>query len=329
MSKLARFQQQAQNVAAISIDMSEVSKGGAGRRLLPAGRAFARLIGYREFGKHVQTFNGKPKPPATMVRLTFALWGKADPTGPNSQENCYHIVNEDGTMKQHGIFTTFDIALGNNEKAKIKMGFDKMNWDKQHKGFASMLGGVWLLPITQKVGKKADNKPYNLIDWTGILPPQDPMTGQPYAIPDTVKDEEYFMFLWNAPTKEDWDDMFIEGENDKGQSKNFMQAMCRKATDFPGSPLEQLLLEIHGGSLPDLGLVETDEDPDTDGEQGAPEVPTVPGAQAAAPAVPNVPQVSTASPTVPADVPFEGAVPAATAVAAVPGVPDIPTVPGL
>jgi hypothetical protein len=334
MSVLARLQQQAAAVADKGLDMSQVSKGGAGRRLLPAGRAYARFIGYREFGNHVQTFNGKAKAPARVIRLTFALWGKANPLGENVQDNCYHLVNEDGTAKSHGTFTTFDISLGNNEKSKIKHGFDKMNWSKKHKTFATMLGEAFLLPIEVKKGTKADSKPYNLIDWAGILPPLDPMTAQPYQIPD-VKDEDYFAFLWDMPTKEDWDAMFIDGTNDKGQSKNFLQAMCLKAKDFPGSALETLLLEINGGVLPDMGIVETDEDPD--GDDGAQEAPQ--GTQASS-NVPPVPQAdpsaaaavaaSVAVPAVPADVPFDGGtVPATPTVPVTPVVADVPAMPSI
>lgn len=345
MSVLARLQQQAAQIADLGLDMSQVQKGGAGRRLLPAGRAYARLIGYREFGNHVQTYQGKAKAPARVVRLTFAMWGKANPLGENVQDNCYHLVNEDGTVKSHGTFTTFDISLGNNEKSKIKHGFDKMNWTKKHKTFATMLGEAFLLPIEIKKGTKADSKPYNLIDWAGILPPLDPMTAQPYQIPD-VKDEDYFAFLWDMPTKEDWDAMFIDGTNDKGQSKNFLQGMCLKAKDFPGSALERLLLEANGGVLPDLGNFESDDDPEEETTQAAPQsaaqgsaVPAVPQADPAAAALAaaalTVPVVTEAiaTPAVDAAVaainpPFDGGTLASPAVA-VPDVAAIPGIPGL
>ncbi|MNJ09317.1 hypothetical protein D3C77_34610 [compost metagenome] len=316
MSVLARLQQQAAAVADLGIDMSQVQKGGAGRRLLPAGRAFAQLIGYREFGNHVQTFNGKAKAPARVARLTFALWGKGDHTKGNEQDNCYHIVNDDGSMKQHGTFTTFDVSLGNNEKAKIKHGFDKMNWSNKHKTFATMLGEFFFLPITIKKGTKADSKPYNLIDWAAITPPLDQMTGAPYAAPSQVKDEDFFAFLWDMPTKEDWEAMFIEGTNDKGQSKNFLQGMCLKAKDFPGSPLEHLLLELNGGVLPDLGNFESDDDPEADQEQAAPQTSNVP-------AVPTTQVAPVPDPTAPPAVPVVDPVAAAAAVVAV-SIPDVP-----
>lgn len=337
MSVLNRLKQLAESVASVALDMSQVSKGGAGRRLLPAGRALAQLIGYREFGDHVITFQGKAKAPARRIRLTFALWGKGDPTGANSQENCYHIVNEDGTPKQHGTFTTFDISLGNNEKAKIKHGFDKMNYKNNHRMFATMLGELFFLPITVKKGSKADSKPYNLIDWAAITPPLDPMTGAPYQQPTTVPDEDFFMFLWDQPTKEDWDAMFIDGVNDKGQSKNFLQGMCRQAKDFPGSPLEQLLLAVHGGALPDMGVFEADNEPDAEGGEGVgldkpaipavsavpsapvvpavPAVPTVPGA----PVVPELPAAPVTPEVAAIDPPFDGGTLVAPAVPALPG----------
>lgn len=329
MSTLHRLKALAAAVQSIGLDMSQVSKGGSGKRLLPAGRALAQLIGYREFGDHVDTYQGKAKAPGRKIRLTFALWGKGDPAGSNEQSNCYHIVNAEGGVQEHGIYTTFDISLGNNEKAKIKMGFDKMNYKNNHTKFATMLGELFFLPILIKKGTKADSKPYNLIDWPSIIPPLDPMTGAAYSTPTTVPDDAYFMFLWDMPTKEDWDAMFIDGKNDKGESKNFMQAMCRKAKDFPGSALEHLLLAEHGGVLPDMGLVESDEDENAEDGESTPQVPVVPATPVTpvVPAVPVTPAVPSAPsvPAVPAAVaavnpPFEGGVLA---------VPAIPTLPGM
>ena len=49
------------------------------------------------------------------------------------------------------------------------------------------------------------------------------------------------MFLWDRPTKEDWDSLFVEGKWDNGDSKNYVQEKILEATDFEGSPLHQLL----------------------------------------------------------------------------------------
>lgn len=325
MSRLARFQQVAEAVGNVGIDMSQTSKGGAGRRLLPVGRAYARLIGYREFGNHAREYQGQAKAAAPVIRLTFALWGKGDPQGPDTPENLYHYKADDGTVKP-GRITSFDLVLGNNEKSKTKKAFDKMNWTGKHKGFRTMLNEAFLLVIKQKTGKGPNAKPYNEVDWDSILPPNDPMTGNPYGIPE-VPDEDFHMFLWDNPTKEDWDEMFIDGQNDKGESKNFMQAKCISATNFKGSLLEQLL----GGELPDVGMVESDDDPED--APAAPEA-NLPAAPVAVPdtpaptAVPDVPVVAAAVAQVTdSPLPNPGEVPGLNV--AVPAVPAVPTIPGL
>lgn len=320
---LQRIQQLAQQVADVGIDMSQVSKGGQGRRLLPAGNALGRFVLYREFGEHAREYQGKAKAPAMEVRLGFLLWGKGDPQGPDAPENLYHRVDEGGVVRP-GFIESFGMSLGNNERSKTKIAFDKLNYKGTAKRFIELLNETYIIPIKVVQPKKADGKPRNEINWAGILPARDPITAQPYGVP-AAEDSDFKVFLWDAPHKEDWDAMFIEGVNDKGQSKNFLQARCLEAVNFEGSLLQQML----GGELPDLtGGVEgdgTDEDDDT------------PAPVAAVPAVPGVVAPS-AAPVVP-DVPFDGAVPSTMPPAAamapvatapvVPSVPSVPSVPGV
>lgn len=295
--------------------------------------AYARLIRYIEFGNHAREFGGVAKTPAPVVRLAFALWGDADPLNPGQEGNLYHHMHE-GKAKP-GIISSFDLVLGNNEKSKTKIAFDRMNWRGGKKNFAQFVGDAFLVPILVKKGAKADSKPYNEIDWKNILPPFDPMTRQPYNIPE-ADDELYQLFLWDSPTKESWDELFIDGKNDDGKSKNFLQAKCMEALNFRGSALELML----GGNLPDLsGGVEGETDPDDATPQAAPQnvstaVPGVPGIGALVAGIPDVPV------NLP-DVPFDGgvastldaAVAAPTATntpaVAVTSLPTMPSVPGL
>jgi hypothetical protein len=311
----------AQNAAVTQIDMSEVSKGGAGRRLLPAGMAYGRLVRYIEFGNHKNEYQGQVKQPTPVVRIGFALWGDADPSNPGQEGNQYHTM-KDGVAVP-AILNSFDMKLGNNEKSKSKIAFDKLNYKGLAKNFAQFIGDAFLVPILVKKGTKADSKPYNEIDWKGILPPHCPMTKQPYGIPEAPEDA-YQMFLWDSPTQEDWDSLFIDGQNDQGKSKNFLQAKCLEALNFRGSMLEQML----GGALPDFGGgVEGDEDPD-EATPAAGNVPAVPN-------VPSVPAVPAVPSTLP-DVPFDGGTPVVapavapiTAPAGLPNMPALPAVAGI
>jgi hypothetical protein len=336
MTQLTKLQQlqalAAQNAALVEVDMSETSSGGGGaRRILPGGMAMAQLVRYIEFGKHAREYQGQAKTPAMVFRMGIALWGDSDPQNPLPQkerpETLFHTLKEDGTITPT-ILNSFDLTIGNNEKSKAKIIFDRLNWrkDSSFKNFAQFLGHKFLVPILSKVGKPKDGKPgqpYNEIDWKNLLPPFDQLTRQPYPIPE-APDDSYQLFLWDSPTKECWDTLFIEGTNEKtGKSKNFLQAKCLEATNFRGSALEQML----GGELPDLtGGVEGDQDPDD--SANAPDVtPSIPTVPTSLPDV-SVPTVPTSLP----DVPFDGGTAVSTpvqvpdvAALSVPTLPNIPT----
>jgi hypothetical protein len=315
------------------IDMSETSTGGGARRLFKPGYAFGRFCRYIEFGKQPQEYNGKPKDPALEFRLGFAIWGDANPSDPRPQaerpEDFYH--NLDGSPSFMG---TWDMALGNNEKAKAKISFDKMNYKGTAKHFAQMLGEGFLLKIDLIDVAAKPNKPAhqrNQLDLKGTLPPFDLISRAPYPIP-VAPDDAYQLFLWNRPTIEGWDALKIEGTNDQGKSKNFLQDKILSAVDFIGSPLETLLRgsgaqlpspEALAGTAPAVPVVPAVPQvpatvPELPVNQAVPQVPVVPQVPAV-PVVPQVPVVPTVPvvPAVPvADVPFDGGT-----------IPEVPTVP--
>lgn len=318
LTKLQQLQAlAAQNAAVATVNMAEVSKGGGGaRRLLPQGFALVRFCRYIEFGKHAREYQGQPKTPMMNVRLGLALWGDTNPAAgdPASRpDDLFHTINDKGEQVPT-ILNSFDMTLGNNEKSKTKIAFDRMNYKGLAKSFPELLGEAFIVPILRKKGKAADAKEYNMIDWANLLPPFDAISQQPYQIAQ-VPDEQYQLFLWEMPTKETWDELFIEGTNEKtGKSKNFLQAKCIEALDFKGSPLEALL----GGELPDLNVENDDADNN--------EAPAVPETAAPAIAVPGLPGL----PSVPTDLPFDGGTPVATpAVPVTPAVPGLPAMPGL
>ena len=278
------------------IDMNEAVKGGGGGRLLPAGYAFGRLIEYVELGKQPQEFGGKAKEPCLEYTIAFALWGQG-------------YQNDDGTPY---IIRPYSQALSRNDKAGAFLLFKALNWKGTAKNFGQLLGETYLVKIHHVPKSKADQTIVSRIDMKGFLPPLDPVTRQPYAIPD-VPVEQYNLFLWNRPTKAAWDKLYIEGqweakEGKPAESKNRVQETILGALDYQGSPLQQLL----GGAVQALPQAAA---PAAVAPQAV--VPAAPVAPAVAPvAAPVAPAVAPSA--IPAAVAPQVAVPLAAPIAAAP-----------
>jgi len=302
MSTLAELRALADaDVAESGVDLNEAVKGGGGGRLLPAGYAFGRLVEYVEFGNQPQEYQGQAKDPALEFVVGFALWGQG-------------YQNEDGTPY---IVRTYNTALSRNEKSRAFKLFKALNWKGSAKGYAQLLGETFLVKIKHCAKSQADPTIVSRLDLDGFLPPLDPVTRQPYAIPEAA-DAMYRMFLWNHPTKAAWDSLFIEGQYD-GKSKNRIQEAILGAVDFQGSMLQNLLMDNGVTTLPAAAPASLPALP------SAPAVPSAPVSAPAALAVPSVP-VALAVPAV--EVPAVAvplAVPASLAPAiAVPTVPALP-----
>lgn len=298
-AKLAALQAlAAQDVAESGIDMNEAVKGGGGARLLPEGYAMARIVEYIEYGNQPQEYMGVAKEAALEFTMGFALYGQG-------------YQNDDGTPY---VLRTYSTALSRNEKARAFKLFKALNWKGTAKGFAQLLGDGILVKIKHQAKSKTDATVVSRIDFEGFLPPFDALSKQPYPIPE-ASDDLYRMFLWNTPTKEAWDSLFIEGmweakDGKPAESKNRIQEAILGALDYQGSPLQQLL----GGAVMAL--------------------PGAVAAPAAAPAM-ALPQVAPAPVAVPVAAvspPFEPSpngvpqqVAAIPAVASVPAVAPAPT----
>lgn len=258
---LAEMQALAAKAAETSEDMSKSEGGGGGARLLPAGHCFARLVQYVDLGSQPQEFNGTSKGNSPEFRLGFAVYGEG-------------YQNEDGTPY---IIRTFDTAMKRFDKATGFKLFKALNWKGTATSFPQLIGEAFLLKI-KHVENKTTKKVASRIDLDGFLPPLDPVTKQPYPIPE-ARPEDLLLFLWDHPMKSEWDKLHIDGTKDDGTSKNFVQEKILGAVNFAGSPLEQML----GGGAASLAL------------------PTAPWAEPAAPATEAaVPAV--APPVVPAGI---------------------------
>ena len=318
-SKLAALQAQANQAAELGPDMNEAEKGGGGGgRLLPEGYAFGRLVEYVEFGSQPREFGGQAKDPLPEAQIGFALWGQG-------------YQNEDGTPY---VVRPYSFHISRNEKAKAFKLFKALNWKGTAKHFAQLLSQAYLVKIVHVPKDKAQpNGPKrSVIDLAGFLPPLDPVTKQPYPIPE-APDDLYRLFLWDVPTKDGWDSLFIEGNWEDGKSKNMLQEKCLSALDFQGSPLQQML----GGQVAAL--------------PGSPAAAAQPaGALPAAPAVPTQPAAPAVSPAAPTPAAALAATPASTETSstatgpapavpqptspsegapALPGIPALPKIPGV
>lgn len=241
-------------------DFTDIKKGGNfERRLLPTGTALVRFSTYVEMGVHPQrAYKGKAKPPAPEMKLGFHvvggmgkdLEGKTVPfRTPEDVENGYFPP----------IRNSYGIVMGRSEASKSVQIFNAMNYAKDATHFVEKLGQLYLL----KSSVSEDGK-YNNFDLTTLAEPVDPMTATVYTAPELPEDK-YQLLLWNAPTKEQWDSIFIEGttKGDDGveKSKNYIQEKIKKAMNFVGSAIEQLVLG--GDALPTLEV------------EGVPAVPTL------------------------------------------------------
>lgn len=306
MSKLAQIQALANQAAETGMDMTEAKKGGGGR-LLPAGYAFGRLVGYVELGNQPQSFNGQAKAPKPEAQLTFALWGEG-------------YTNDDGTPY---LMRMYPFSLDQNEKARSFLLFKTLNWKGTAKNFAQLIGEGYLVKIVHEPKSQKDKSIVSRIDVKGFLPPFDPVTKAPYGIPE-AREEDLQCFIWDYPTLDAWNSLFVDGNLEDGRTKNFTQETIVGATNFSGSALEALLMNS-GAAIP----VPT-----------PPAVAAAPAPGVAAPALPTmpsptIPATSAATPPVtvsqPTTVPVISApiVPAMTSPSngALPSLPSIPALP--
>lgn len=241
------------------VDHSITQQGGGNFEdvLLPRGTYYGRMVEYIELGKKIPMNAGKPtgKPAVLNVRTGFIIY------------------TTDGGIKR---INPFPMAVSSFEKAKFKQLFDKMNVDGTLKHLAQALGKPMAFDIEQYTTKAG--KTLNVINFAGTrpLPKFDPNTGAPIVLPEL--DEQFLrLFLWNNPTKETWESLYIE-------KNNFIQEDILAAVDFEGSALQQLLM----GGVPS---------PEALAPSGQGAAPTVESASASV--VPQVP-TPTAAPVDPA-----------------------------
>lgn len=261
-------------VAVQKVDMTETGTGGAFESIvLEKGSYNCQYIEYVEYGKRTPMYQGKPtgRPPVLNVKVGFLF--------------------HDGQGSSVRI-RSLRLGVSNSEKAAFKKFFDRlnMNGDIQHAAQKLGQGFRMEVDVIEKDGKK-----YNTmkLETLSPLPKFDPNTGDKIELPE-LKPEDVKIFLWDNPTQETWDSLYIEGTNEKtGKSKNFIQEDILQAVDYNGSPLQSLL----EGGIPSPESLQS-AGSNGDGSTGASTPAPAPASAPSAPQAPAAPSAPTA-PVVP------------------------------
>ena len=231
-------------------DQTEVRSGGDFEYEAPAaGYTTARFIGYVELGRRKQApYLGQQKPDADVVRLDFEL---------NGQKHIREI-DVGGVKKQVTNRVSIMLTKKLNDRASFTKLFKKMTYGRDGiKHMVQMLDEPFIIQIVHNTKEKDGKKRTyaNMRDADGNFLIQapvllDPLAGTSTPVPVPATTQPHRVLLWDAPTKEQWDSLFIDGtrtvKDDKGQerevSKNWLQEeIVQLAVNFDGSPLQMLL----------------------------------------------------------------------------------------
>ena len=233
--------------AAEVVDHTETPAGGDFEKtIIPAGITIGRFIEYIELGDQPQrAFKGEAKPNHATARFTFELLHKRHA----------HEIEVDG--KKVTVYDRFSFkeAIKLGEKARFKKLFKTMTYGRSDiTHFAQMLNDPFILNFEHNEGEK-DGKKVTYVNLYvdgkyGIQPPvvSDPIAGTTTPVPVPAANSPIKIFLWDLPTKETWDSLYIpgtrtvkEGKTEKEVSKNWLQETILEASNFTGSPLEDML----------------------------------------------------------------------------------------
>lgn len=224
MSILAQFASEITQAVAsgVTTDMTEITKGGGGGKQWPEGKTLVRLAGVIELGMRSGSFEGKPKAATRNLMLQFAMYSEG-------------YTYDDG---KPGVISTNKLSMTTTEKSKLPKIFAKMQYTKNEKHFAELIGNVYIVDI--KHNKAKDGKVYVNIDLDSIMLGQDPLTKKPYDCPPLLE-EQARLLLWDKPSQAQWDSCLIKQADGKPTEKQWLHEMLVEAEDYEGSALQQLL----------------------------------------------------------------------------------------
>jgi hypothetical protein len=227
------------DVAEQAPDLTNPNAGGGGDFAPPAeGLTRTRLVGYVEVGVHTtKSIHGAKTKPRS--------WQFFELSGPKHEPK----VLDNGDKLPFRIRTK-EIVGTHVKNGYIKL-FNQLNHDGTAKNFVDLLMDyAWLAKVSHYKFKRADGKEgvvaqlkTNQVYSFSPVTFEDPATGdmRTVAVPPALSAP--MLFLWDSPDLDQWDSIKIDGARDDGSSKNYIQDEIRKAENFVGSPIYQLLIE--------------------------------------------------------------------------------------
>lgn len=233
-------------------DQTQTKTGGGDFTPPPAGTTVGRFVDYIEVGlQKSRPYKGKDKPPASKVYVTFELLGKA----------YVKEIESEGKKRTVADRITVPLSMSLHEKSSFKKLFKKMLYGRQGiDHMAQMLGEAFKITVVHNESGEGDKKKIyaNITDEDGNFLISSPVKQETddegnvigtkkLAVPEAISNER--LFLWDEPTDETWESIFIDGEkeitDEKGKkktvSKNWIQNMITSALNFEGSPIQAFL----------------------------------------------------------------------------------------
>jgi len=234
------------------------------REPIKIGTYPARMISYIEYGDQPQrAYQGKDKPDALMALIEFELLGKNNVR-----------TSEDGE-KTFADRIQLRLKVSNNERSGFRKLLDRLTDGTDVKNMAGLLlNYTWMLKVSHNVVEAKDGKPERTYENIGsatagwdvgpavrpILDEDGVPTGETVKINVREAVSDCKFLVWAQPNAACWDSIFIEGEytaidydgKEVTKSKNWIQELCMTASNFEGSPLQDLvggtdkLAEDHG-----------------------------------------------------------------------------------
>lgn len=279
------------NQAAAETDHTKAPPEKDFERVVAApGKGIMRLREYIEIGKHPNASKAYPdKKPSRKARFVFEL------CTPRHIQTI-KVEGKDDIILPHILSCTVampDKGAASAKSAYAKL-FSKLNYDGKLQHPAQALGRAYVVNIIAgydsdayeggKLKEGAVQKYANFKDADGsflIEPPRivDPVSEAVTEIKVPEIKGALKIFLYDNPTKETWDSLFIEGtyqKDGKDVSKNWLQECIMKALDYQGSKLQCLLESGDAKALDNLPQGVQEDDIPFDG--GTPVAGTNPGA---------------------------------------------------
>jgi len=230
----------------------------AGHEPPTAGPCRLRLTGVIDLGK--QKANDPKFKDAEKTRLIFEVTGPKHPL----------LKGSDGAEFPHRMsITESNPAGGVNVKSNVYKLMKKMDPGKKYKTLHEQIGDAFKGTIVHhekddgKGGKRIVASLKNESGYTLAAPfTEDPETGDqiPLKVSPVLGDIKFF--CWANPSLEQWASIYIDGTDDAGKSKNYIQNTIKSALNWEGSPMYNLLKAKGENLVPDQDVAKGDEDDD-------------------------------------------------------------------